>query len=81
LQPRAPIQANAMGAAFIAGVGIGAMTFDDVPALCGERRQFEPRRELRDLYDERFGTFKQLYRRLAPVYRRLNRSRPVSPPQ
>jgi xylulokinase len=74
LQPRAPIQANATGAAFIAGVGIGAMKFNDVPALCGERRQFEPRRELRDLYDERFDTFKELHRRLAPLYRRLNRA-------
>ena len=30
-QPEAPIQANAIGAALIAGVGIGALSFDDIP--------------------------------------------------
>ncbi len=72
-QPHMPIQANAIGAAFIAGVGLGELTFDDVPALCGIARTYEPGTALRGLYDDRFGTFKELHRRLAPVYRKLHR--------
>ena len=74
-QPVAPIQANALGAAFIAGVGLGELSFDDVPALCPSQRRFEPRETLRSLYDDRFGTFKELHRRLAPLYRRINQHR------
>ena len=60
------------GAAFIAGVGIGALTFDDVPALQRMRRIYEPNSAHRSLYDERFTTFREVQRRLAPLYRRLN---------
>ncbi|WP_266183750.1 xylulokinase [Dyella humicola] len=72
-QPHMPIQANAMGAAFIAGVGLGELSFSDVPSLCGIARTFEPRDTVRGLYDDRFGTFKELHRRLAPVYRKIRR--------
>lgn len=74
-QPQMPIQANALGAAFIAGVGLGELSFHDVPALCRDARTFEPRDTVRGLYDERFGTFKELHRRLAPLYRRLHQHR------
>jgi xylulokinase len=74
-QPEAPIQANALGAAFIAGVALGELNYADVPALCRHRQQFEPRDSMRELYDESFATFKELHRRLAPMYRRINRNR------
>jgi xylulokinase len=74
-QPTAPIQANALGAAFIAGIGLGELAYRDVPALCQHRQRFEPRPGLRNLYDDAFATFKQLHRQLAPVYRRLNQHR------
>jgi xylulokinase len=77
-QPEAPIQANAAGAALIAAVGIGALSFDDVPALMRWRRVYEPQRETRALYDERFAAFKEVHRRLAPLYRRLNPPREVA---
>jgi xylulokinase len=77
-QPEAPIQANAAGAALIAAVGIGALGFDDVPALMRWRRVYEPQRETRALYDDRFATFKEVHRRLAPLYRRLNPPREVA---
>ncbi len=69
-----PIQANAIGAAFIAGVGTGALQFSDLPALQQERRLYEPDASVRALYDDRFAVLKDLHRRLAPVYRRLNPS-------
>ncbi len=67
-----PIQANAIGAAFIAGVGTGALTFADLPALQRERRLYEPDASLKALYGDKFALFKELHRKLAPVYRRLN---------
>jgi len=74
-QPMAPIQANALGAAFIAGIGLGELSFEDVPVLCRHKFRFEPRPAMRQLYDERFGTFKELHRRLAPLYRDINQHR------
>ena len=74
-QPETPIEANAMGAAFIAAVGLGALTFDDVPALIRWRRDYTPDPGSRALYDERFACFKDAYRRLSPLYRRLNAPR------
>jgi xylulokinase len=74
-QPHAPIQANALGATFIAGIGLGELAFHDIPTLCRHQQRFEPRRALHQLYDDCFATFKELHRRLAPLYRRLNQHR------
>jgi xylulokinase len=67
-----PMQANAMGAAFIAGVGIQALGFGDLAALRRVRTVYEPDSALRRLYDDKFQTFKEVRTRLAPLYRRLN---------
>jgi xylulokinase len=71
-QPESPIQANAIGAAFIAGVGIGALSYNDIPALTRIRRTYAPDPGRKSLYDGSFETFKFAHRRLAPLYRRLN---------
>lgn len=71
-QPASPIQANALGATFIAGVGIGAMSFTDLNGLRRTRRVYEPARSLRNLYADKFETFKEVRTRLAPLYHRLN---------
>ena len=76
-QTRAPIQANAVGAALIGYVGIGALSYDDVPGLMQIRRTYLPDSGRKATYDEIFETFKLAYRRLAPLYRRLNRQRKV----
>jgi xylulokinase len=73
-QMQNPIQSNAIGAAFIAGVGTGALRFQDLPALQRERRVYEPAAGLRHLYDDSFAVFKELRRKLAPIYRQLNPS-------
>jgi xylulokinase len=69
-----PIQANAIGAAFIAWVGTGELTFDDLKSLRQVRRVYEPSTALRRQYDDQFDTFKEVRDRLAPLYRRLNAS-------
>ncbi len=71
-QPLDPVKANARGAAFIGAVGLGLLRFEDVPALVAIERTYEPNRANRHLYDERFGVFTELHRRLAPIYKRLN---------
>ncbi len=71
-QLESPIQANAIGAAFIAAVGIGALKFSDLGHLRRARHTYEPSSALRRLYGDKFETFKEVRTRLAPLYHRLN---------
>ena len=67
-----PIQTNAVGATFIAGVGLGALAFADLARLRRTRALYEPSLALRRLYDDQFETFKEVRTRLAPLYHRIN---------
>ena len=67
-----PRQANARGAAFIASVGLGYITFDDIAGLTRYRRIYRPNTENRKIYDELYDVFIQLYKRNKSLYRRLN---------
>jgi len=67
-----PIQANARGAAFIASVGLGYLTFDAVPGLVEISKTFKPNPDNRKLYDELYGEFLNIYKANKPLYRRLN---------
>ncbi|CAM3846432.1 xylulokinase [Roseateles saccharophilus] len=71
-QLESPIQANAIGAGFLAGIGLGELGFADLPALRRSRCVHEPRHALRQLHADQFETFKEVHRRLAPLYQRLN---------
>jgi xylulokinase len=73
-QLESPIQANVLGTAFIAGVGIGEMTFDDVPKRTRIRAVYEPIAEHRQTYDQAFANFIDVYKRLTPWYRRINKN-------
>jgi xylulokinase len=67
-----PLQANALGAAYIAGVALGEMSFADVPRRTRLRASYEPRPANQAVLDERFAAFKQIYRRNRGLYRQLN---------
>ena len=67
-----PIYANARGAAWIAAVGLGEISFRDVVKLVEIERVYTPRGENRILYDERFDIFTLIYKQMKPVYQRLN---------
>ncbi|AVT12075.1 xylulose kinase [Paracidovorax avenae] len=71
-QPDNPIQANAIGAAFIAGVGTGELEFSGLHRLRRTRRVYEPAAALQRLYADKFEAFKEVRTRLAPLYHRLN---------
>ena len=67
-----PIYANARGAAWIAAVGLGEITFADVTRLVEFKKRFLPQTSTRGLYDDRFNIFKQIYKQMKPVYQKLN---------
>ncbi|MFY1637931.1 xylulokinase [Solwaraspora sp. WMMB335] len=68
-----PVAVNARGAGWIGAVGEGRLSFGDLPALMRRDRVFAPTAAHRARYDEIFGIYRDLHRRLAPVYRRLHR--------
>jgi xylulokinase len=70
-----PMYANARGAAWIAAVGLGRIQFGDVPKLVKIKQTYHPRSENRRLYDEQFEMFTQIYKQMAPIYKRMNLSR------
>ena len=72
-QLESPIQANVLGSAFIAGIGIGKMTFADVPERTRLRNIYQPIPEHRSVYDQAFAYFTDAYKRLSPLYRRINK--------
>ncbi|MDP3185488.1 MAG: FGGY-family carbohydrate kinase, partial [Anaerolineales bacterium] len=71
-QVQDPIYANARGAAWIAAVGLGEISFGDVPRLVEFKRTYTPRPENLAVYDERFAVFTQVYKQMKSVYKRLN---------
>ena len=71
-QGRDPMQANARGAAFIASVGLGEISFEDIPAMMEYENTFDPDQANRQLYDRLFNEFMGIYRNNRAMYRRLN---------
>jgi xylulokinase len=67
-----PIRANARGAALVASVGLGYLTFEDIPNYIEYDRIFKPNPDNRKIYDTLFDEFVEIYKKMAPIYRRLN---------
>ncbi|MBA7641105.1 Xylulose kinase [subsurface metagenome] len=68
-----PIEANARGAAFIGAVGLGYITFDDIPKYIKYSNIYEPNPANRKIYDELFQEFITIYKNNKKMYRRLNK--------
>jgi xylulokinase len=71
-QVQDPIYANARGAAWIAAVGLGEINFNDVSQLVQFKQTYQPQLQNRALYDDKFEIFKQIYKQMRGIYRRLN---------
>jgi len=67
-----PIYANARGAAWIGAVGLGEIRFSDVPGLAKIKQVYYPQTSNRELYEDRFGIFIQIYKQMSPVYKKMN---------
>ncbi|MGD0949379.1 MAG: FGGY-family carbohydrate kinase [Candidatus Binatia bacterium] len=74
-QVRDPIQANVRGAAFIAAVGLGIVSYNDVTDGTEYQREYQPTAAHRDIYDTCFREFVNIYRQNKAIYRRLNAHR------
>ncbi|TFG05196.1 MAG: xylulose kinase [Promethearchaeota archaeon] len=73
-QVKDPIQANARGAAFIASVGLGYITFDDIPKYIEYTNIFHPNPNNRKTYDTLFDEFLNIYEKNKEMYKRLNQT-------
>lgn len=67
-----PIQANARGAAFIASVGLGYITWDQIPNFIQYSGIFKPNPENRVIYDTLFNEYLNIYKVMGKIYKRLN---------
>lgn len=79
IRPVDPIRANARGAAFIAAVGLGDITFADIPSLMEYDRTFEPDASLGGVYDCLFDAFVELYRKNRSWFGRMNTTERSAP--
>jgi xylulokinase len=71
-QVRDPILVNARGAALIAAVGLGYLTFDAIPQQVELAATYTPNPENGAVYDRAFREFVRFYKQTKGIYRRLN---------
>lgn len=74
-QVKDPFQANARGAAWIAAVALGHISWDDIPDLVEYENTFEPDRKNRETYDRLFREFLGIYKNNRAMFRRLNKNK------
>lgn len=72
-QVKDPILANARGAALIASVGLGWISFDEVSKHVQYENEYQPNPDNRKVYDKLFAEFVNLYKQNKKIYERLNR--------
>jgi xylulokinase len=68
-----PVNANARGAAMLASVALGELTFDQIPDRIGVAGSYRPDPAPKAMYDAMFGEFTGLYKRNRKAHARLNR--------
>lgn len=74
-QAEDPVLANARGAALIAAVGIGELTWADIPGRVHIAQVYHPDPERTAVHDRQYRTFTALYRKTRRLYARHNRPR------
>ena len=71
-QVKDPGLANVRGAAFVASVALGHLTFDDIPDRVEITQVYDPDPDNRRIYDELYAEFLDIYRNNRRTYARLN---------
>jgi xylulokinase len=71
-QVQDPQMANARGAAFIASVALGHITFEDIPGLVKFSGIFEPDPQNQKIYGSLYREFIEIYKRNKSIFKRLN---------
>ncbi len=64
--------ANAIGAALAAFSALGELNVDDIPELVKIARTYDPDSKNSRIYDQQFREFLEFYKRMKPIYKRLN---------
>jgi xylulokinase len=72
-QAEDPVLANARGAALIAAVGIGELTWADIPGRAQIAHSYQPDPDRKAVHDRQYQTFTALYRKTRRLYLRHNR--------
>ncbi|MBI3786093.1 MAG: FGGY-family carbohydrate kinase [Deltaproteobacteria bacterium] len=67
-----PRHVNNRATAFLAFVETGVLGLDDIGSMCRTGPTYEPRQELRDLYDRRFEQFVAAFENNLPIFEALN---------
>jgi len=71
-QMAGPQMANARGAAFIASLGLGHITVNDIPALVESKNTYEPNPQNGEIYDRLYGNFLSIYKNNKKMFAQLN---------
>jgi xylulokinase len=80
LQVADPVLANGRGAALLALVALGELTWEQIPGLVQIERTYRPDPGTRAVYDRSYGAFRELHRRNRRLYARLNPPHSAPPP-
>ncbi len=72
-----PVNAGVRGAAMLAAVALGDLTFDEVPDRVAVAASYRPDPALAGLYERRFAEFTGFYKRNRRAYARLNQDPPA----
>lgn len=72
-RPKDPKWANARGATFLAAVGLGEITFNQIPELTEIDCEFVPNKENADIYNMLFKEFVGIYDKMKITCKRLNK--------
>jgi len=72
--PENPQSTGALGAAVVAGIGLGELaTFEEVPSRIRIKHVFIPRNTHRKVYDKNYAVFKKLYEANKALFGELNK--------
>ena len=71
-QVKDPILANARGAAFLASVALGYMSFEDIPEHVQFTQTYTPNPDNRAVYDDLYRSYLNIYKQNSPIHARLN---------
>jgi len=73
-QVKNPMRTNARGAAFLASFALGYLAFEDIPRHIQFAKTYQPNPDNREVYDQIFAEFVNIYQRNKGIYARLNRT-------
>jgi xylulokinase len=72
-QMKEPLMANSRGTAMLALLALNRMNIDEVANAVEIKKEYLPNPQHRNLYDERFAVFLEIYKKNKSIFARLNK--------